>query len=191
MGFRRQPFKYRCLLLISPIILVLDQLTKWWVLENIVYGHGIAVIPGFFDLVHVRNTGAAFGLFANANSVWREPFFYLISAVALAVIYSVVRSLQSNERLLAVVLSLVLGGVLGNLVDRIRFGYVIDFLSVHWRHQVVEWGLWGHHWSLPLEWPAFNIADSAITVSMILLAAYFIRTPNFSTQVPGNKGKTP
>lgn len=162
-------FKHRCLLIISPLIFLLDQLTKWWVIHTIPYGSGIPVIPGYFDLVHVRNTGAAFGMFAGANAAWREPFFYIVSVIATVVIFSVVRSLGPRERLLPITLSLVFGGVLGNVLDRIRFGYVTDFLSFHWRDVVV--------WNIPLEWPSFNVADSAITVSMVLLAWYFIRTP--------------
>lgn len=162
-------FKHRCLLFISPLIFLLDQLTKWWVIRAIPYGSGIPVIPGYFDLVHVRNTGAAFGMFAGANAAWREPFFYAVSVIATVVIFSVVRSLGPRERLLPITLALVFGGVLGNVLDRIRFGYVTDFLSVHWRDVVV--------WNIPLEWPSFNVADSAITVSMVLLAWYFIRTP--------------
>ncbi len=168
-------FKYRCLLSISPTIFLLDQLSKCWVIAHIPFGQAITIIPGYFDVVHVHNTGAAFGVFAGAHAAWREPFFYLISVIATGVIFSVLRTLSSRERLLPITLSLIFGGILGNLLDRIRLGYVTDFLSAHWRDVVVTWDVGGWRWNIPLEWPAFNVADSAITVSMILLAWYFLR----------------
>lgn len=170
-------YKYRCFAIITPVIFLLDQLTKWWIVRTIPYGQGFPVIPGYCDLVHVHNTGAAFGMLAGAHATWREPFFYAVSLIATGVIVAVARSLGPRDRLVAVILALVLGGVLGNLLDRIRFGWVIDFVSVHWRDVVVRWHLGRWQWQLPLEWPAFNVADSAITVSMVLLAWHFLNAP--------------
>jgi signal peptidase II len=173
----RMSRKYWILLIVAPSIFILDQATKWWVVENIVWGEGFAVIPEFFDMVHVKNRGAAFGLFAGANAQWREPFFYVISSVAMGAIGFFLRQCHTQERLMPLTLSLILGGVLGNLLDRIRLGAVTDFVSVHWRDVVVDWHFVGLHVHFPLNWPAFNVADSAITVSMLLLAWQLMKTP--------------
>src|SRR3990167_10056096 len=125
------PFKYRCLLIISPLVFVLDQLTKWMVREHIPLHGSIAVIPGYFDLVHVMNTGAAFGMFAGQHAGWRTPFFLGLSIVALVGIGYLLRAVPPRERLFPMVLSLVVGGILGNGLDRIRPSAVVDFLSVH------------------------------------------------------------
>ncbi len=172
------PFKYRCLLLITPLIFVADQLTKWLVRSRIAYGSGIPVIPGYFDIVHVHNTGAAFGMLAGAQASFREPFFYLVSLVAIGVIATVLRKLPSHERLLPIVLTLILGGVLGNTIDRVAQGFVTDFLSVHWRDVVLHFSFLDRTYQLALDWPSFNVADSAITVSMVLLAWQGMRAPH-------------
>lgn len=168
-------FKYRCLLIIAPLILVLDQLTKWLVRTHIPFRSVLPVIPGYVDLVHVMNTGAAFGIFSGPTAGWRTPFFIIISICALAAIGYILVRVKPHERLLPVILSLVVGGIFGNGVDRIRFGAVTDYLSVHWRDVVIDQTFAGWHVRVPLEWPAFNVADSAITVSMILLAWQVIR----------------
>src|SRR5690606_11012895 len=114
----------------------------------------IPVIEGFFKIVHVRNPGAAFSLFANAPEWFRGPFFVGITLVAVVALIVVALRLPARERLLAAALGGVLGGAVGNLVDRLAHGEVIDFLYLHWR----EW-----------YWPAFNIADSSITISVALI----------------------
>ncbi|MBI4367627.1 MAG: signal peptidase II [Deltaproteobacteria bacterium] len=168
-------FKYRCLVIISPLILVLDQITKWLIRERIPFGHAIPVIPGYVDLVHVMNTGAAFGMLAGGHAGWRTPFFLALSVVALAAIGRLLSTLPASARLLPVVFSLMIGGILGNVIDRLRFGAVVDFLSVHWRDVVWRADIAGLRLRIPLDWPAFNVADSAITVSMVLLCYHMIR----------------
>lgn len=170
-------FKRACLLFIAPVIVIADQWSKLWILRNVQYGHGFPVIPGFFDIVHVKNTGAAFGMLANAPDSWRDPFFYLIALVAVGIILSTYRRVTPRERLVPVVLGLILGGLVGNLIDRLVIGAVTDFLSFHWKDVVLTLSIAGHPFTLPLDWPAFNIADSAITTSMILLAWHFTFTP--------------
>lgn len=152
--------KFKVLLLLAPVILAADQLTKFWVLRNFPYGSRFPVIDGFFDLVHVRNAGAAFGLFSGAAAEWREPFFFVISAGAILFLLYYWRKLRETERLNLTVVGLLLGGVAGNWVDRIRFGNVVDFLSFY----IGDY-----------EWPAFNVADSAITISMGLLVLQALR----------------
>jgi len=141
-------------LILSAAVILLDLWTKSLVLSRIQLHEAIPVIPNFFQLVHVRNTGAAFGLGANASS---KIVPILLNAGAIAVFCVVViYALRSSvtDRLLQTGLHLILGGAIGNLVDRFRFGYVVDFLDVY---------VGRHHW------PAFNVADSAICIGIALL----------------------
>ncbi|GAW68695.1 signal peptidase [Geoanaerobacter pelophilus] len=145
--------KYIILLAVSTLVLVLDQLTKVYIDKTMRLHDSIPVIDGFFSITYLRNKGAAFGILA--NSAWRLPFFLLVSAVAVLVILVVLSRLRDDQKGSAVSLSLIFSGALGNLIDRVRLGEVIDFLDVYWK---------GHHW------PAFNVADSAICVGVFLLA---------------------
>ena len=147
--------KYQIGLTVFFISLVLDILTKYWVVSNLTYAHRIPVIEGFFYLTHVRNTGAAFGLFQNAPATLRLTFFVGISGVAIVIIIQFFRKLAPRDRLSALALGLILGGAVGNLIDRIRLGEVVDFL-----HFI----LWGGY-----AWPDFNLADSWIVVGVGLL----------------------
>lgn len=135
--------------------LALDQLTKFWVVSSLHFSDRIAVVDGFFYITHVRNPGAAFSLFANAPEDIRTTFFVGISLLAVVIIVSFYRKLAPGDRLSAVSLGLILGGALGNLVDRLRFKEVVDFL--HFR-------LWSGY-----SWPDFNLADSFIVVGVGLL----------------------
>jgi signal peptidase II len=116
----------------------------------------IPVVPGFFHLTYVRNPGAAVGLFAGRAESFRKPFFLLVTLVALGGILLAVRKLSAQRRWMLASLALIFGGAAGNLVDRVRWGEVVDFLDVFWR---------SYHW------PAFNVADSAITVGIVMLLA--------------------
>jgi signal peptidase II len=147
--------KFRVGLTAFFISLALDILTKYLVSANLVYSDRIPVIEGFFYLTHVRNTGAAFGLFQNAPAAIRLTFFIGVSAVAIAIIIQFFRNLAPGDRLSALALGLILGGAVGNLIDRIRLGEVVDFL-----HFV----LWGGY-----SWPDFNFADTWIVVGVGLL----------------------
>ena len=141
-------------LLISAAVILLDIWTKHLVLKSIALHEAITVIPDFFQIVHVRNTGAAFGLGANAsNSI--VPVLLNVGAIAVfcvVVVYAFRTAV--TDRLLQTGLHLILGGAIGNLLDRFRFGYVVDFLDVYVKN---------HHW------PAFNVADSAICIGIALL----------------------
>lgn len=141
-------------LILSAVIIVLDIWTKSLVLARIQLHEAIPVIPNFFQLVHVRNTGAAFGLGANASSKL-VPILLNVGAIAVFCVV-VVYALRTavTDRLLQTGLHLILGGAIGNLLDRFRFGYVVDFLDVY---------IGRHHW------PAFNVADSAICIGIALL----------------------
>jgi signal peptidase II len=146
-------FRYLILLTISALVLVLDQATKLYIDRSMALHSSIPVIEQFFNITYLRNKGAAFGILANSS--FRLPFFILVSAVAVCVIVVVIKRLREDQKLAAVSLSLIFSGALGNLIDRVRLGEVIDFLDAHW---------YDHHW------PAFNVADSAICVGVFLLA---------------------
>ena len=135
-------------------VILLDQASKLSIQATIPLGHSIPLIPDFFAIVHVLNPGAAFGLLAARSSAFRNPFFVGISLLAIGfILYYRHRGLTPHS-LASFALSLILGGALGNLVDRLRLGMVIDFLDVHY---------FRYHW------PAFNVADSAITVGVSLM----------------------
>ena len=149
-------------------VVILDQVTKAVVIARIPLYRTIPVIRGFFDLTHLQNTGAAFGVFAAAGSA--RPF--LVTFLALAVFAGVLTwSLKTppEHRLLQVALGLILGGAVGNLIDRLRFAAVTDFL----RFYVDRW-----------EWPSFNVADSAISVGVVLLAWDIWRRPEPASARP-------
>ena len=153
-------------LLISLVIIVLDAWTKWLVASRIEVHETIPLINNFFQLVHVRNTGAAFGIGANAESAV-VPLLLNIGAIGVfCVVVAYALRTAVTDRLLQVGLHLILGGAIGNLIDRFRFGYVVDFLDVY-----VTFGGREHHW------PAFNVADSAICVGIGLLFLDMRRKP--------------
>jgi signal peptidase II len=137
---------------IAAAVIVVDQLTKLLVVRLIPKYGVVKVIPGFFDLINVRNPGAAFGILNGAHGAWRVAFFIIVSIAALAMIAVLVR--KTTDRLTLIAFSLVGGGAVGNLIDRVRFGEVVDFIDWYYR----SW-----------HWPTFNIADSAITVGVGLL----------------------
>lgn len=153
-------------LILSAVVIILDLWTKHLVLKSIPLHEAIPVIPDFFQLVHVRNTGAAFGIGANASSKI-VPILLNVGAIAVfcvVVVYAFRTAV--TDRLLQTGLHLILGGAIGNLVDRFRFGYVVDFLDVY---------IGTHHW------PAFNVADSAICIGIALLFFDMRKKPEPST----------
>ena len=150
--------KYRVLSIVTIITLVLDQATKLYIARTLPLHSMISVIENFFTITYLRNKGAAFGMLA--TSPWRLPFFILVSLVAGVVIIIVINKLRDDQKIASFALSLIFAGALGNLIDRISYGEVIDFIYVHWSD---------HYW------PAFNVADSAICVGVFLLALDMIR----------------
>jgi signal peptidase II len=143
------------LLVLSVFIVAADRLTKWLAATRIEVGSNVQVIPHIFAISHVENPGAAFSLFNDSSSPARVRWMLLVFSL-LAAVAVLVALLKLGRRITptAVALALILGGALGNAYDRLRFGYVIDFLEVHIIH---------YHW------PDFNVADSAIVVGGILL----------------------
>ncbi len=163
--------KYWILLTTAPAVLILDQLTKWWVSSSLEMGDRVPVVQGFFDIVYFHNVGAAFGMFSGLSDAVRIPFFYVVAVIATALLALLYRSLGDDENMVAFAIALVFGGIAGNIIDRLRFDSVVDFVSVHLGEAVLQGSLLGFKYRIPLEWPAFNVADSAITVAMIILIA--------------------
>lgn len=161
--------KWRILTLWSLFIVLFDQLTKYFVNLYLSQGEKHEVISGFFDLVHYRNPGAAFGMFVDWNPVVRSVFLSIVSLFAFAFLIYYFHKTPLIEKKILIALSLIFGGAIGNLLDRIFRGTVIDFLLVHWRDKITHFQFFGKNYSAELVWPAFNIADSAITIGVILL----------------------
>jgi signal peptidase II len=134
--------------ILAASIIVPDQITKAVIQRKYALWDTDPVIPGFFNLAHVLNKGAAFGFLNNPDSNWQIWFFAAVTVFAVGFIYFLLSSADKGDRFFIWGLGLVLGGALGNLIDRIRFGFVVDFLDFY----VGEY-----------HWPAFNIADIAIT----------------------------
>ena len=137
---------------IALLVIVLDQITKWLILRDFQYGDS-HYVTSFFNIVRAHNTGAAFSFLAGASG-WQRWFFVGLGAVAAVFIIWMLRS-HGGQRLFALALSLILGGAVGNVFDRLLHGYVVDFIQVHWSNQYF--------------FPSFNVADSAITVGAVLL----------------------
>ena len=136
---------------IAALIVIIDQLTKQWIMANFALHEQQNVIPGFFDLVYVTNSGAAFGFMAESKNWLRHLFFVGVAIAALIFIIYAYGHLKRQNKIFTYALGLIGGGAIGNLIDRLRFGSVVDFLDFY---------LGNYHW------PAFNVADSAITIGV-------------------------
>lgn len=138
-------------LIAAAIVIVLDQATKYWIVAHVMVPPRTIEVTPFFNLVMAWNPGVSFSLL-QIDSVWMP---WILSAVAIAIVTVLLLWLRKTEhRLPALAIGLVIGGALGNVIDRLRFGAVADFLDFHWG---------GYHW------PAFNVADSAITIGVVIL----------------------
>ncbi len=149
------------MLVIAALVVVLDRVTKLWIVAHILPGHGIVVIPKVFRLTHVLNTGAAFSMFeGSASPILVRNLLVGFSIIAVIVVLVLIWKMGRSLSLMSVALALILGGAIGNLYDRIRYLHVVDFLEVHIVH---------YHW------PDFNVADSAIVVGACLLLLEMLR----------------
>jgi signal peptidase II len=154
-------------LLASFGLYMVDQSTKAWAVRSLRFGNGRTIINGLLDLMYAENPGIAFGQLQESGSFGRWFFVVLAIAAALAVFFYFLRTPRNDDRVLGAC-ALLLAGILGNLTDRIRMGYVIDFIAVH---------AGSYHW------PTFNIADASISIGALLLA--------FDLIVSGRKSKSP
>jgi len=150
--------RYFLLALIAITVIIVDQVTKYWIMQSMRLHESIPVIPNLFSFTYIRNPGAAFGLLAGSSNAFRTVFFGITSLFALALLGTILVRLPAKDWVGQVSIAGILGGAVGNLIDRLRFGEVIDFLDVY-----VE----SYHW------PAFNVADSAISVGVVCLIIHF------------------
>jgi signal peptidase II len=151
--------KYGRLAGIAGGVVVADQITKAIILERLDLYHAITVIPGFFNITHVQNPGGAFGFLAQQSQLVRGIVFLLMSFLAVCLIFWFYRKTPPTHRVLSFGFALIFGGAIGNLIDRIRFGRVVDFLDFY---------IGGWHW------PAFNVADSAITTGIAIFLLHVV-----------------
>jgi signal peptidase II len=192
--------KWKLLALLAGLWVIADQVTKYLAVEHLTAAfiaarahtfpeklsafveqkelleRGLAnpvpvTVTSFWQHRYTQNRGAAWGVLSGAGEQFRVPFFYLVSIAAVIFIFSYYRKLRTEQRYLQIALALVLGGAIGNAIDRILRGYVIDFIDWHW---------FDPHWLRPsLHWPTFNVADSGITVglAMLFLEMLFAKKP--------------
>ncbi len=147
------------LFLISGFIIAADQITKTLIAEFLALHESITIIPGFFNLAYVLNPGGAFGLFAGQNPMVRKFFFLFVSSVIACIILWFYKKTAEKNPVLSWGFAAIFGGAVGNLIDRFRFGRVVDFLDFHIGH---------YHW------PAFNVADSAICIGMAVFLYFAV-----------------
>ena len=150
-------------------VVALDRLTKWMVESRVSFLDTFQVIPGFFDIVHSENRGVAFGLFNDSTSQWRTLLLVVLSVAAVIGVSIVLWRPERLDRLSRWGFALILGGAAGNVVDRILYGRVTDFLLFYIRDY---------------QWPAFNVADSAIVIGSGLLAVALLRPKTQAANVP-------
>jgi signal peptidase II len=143
--------KYIRLVVIGGIIVIIDQFTKFFIVKYLPLHDSVPVVSGLFNIIHIKNPGGAFGLLANLTPGMRTFIFLFISSLAVGLILYFYLKTPVNQNWLAAGFALIFGGAIGNLIDRIRFGVVTDFLDFY---------ISKYHW------PAFNVADSAITVGI-------------------------
>ena len=155
-------------LFIAVIVLLLDRLAKWAIARNILLHDSVVVIPGFFRLTHVENPGAAFGLFAESSAQWKVGALVSFSILALIIVSALLWKNGHALSTTSIGLSLILGGAMGNLWDRMVSGHVVDFLDFY---------VGNYHW------PAFNVADSAIVIGAILLVSEIVFAKSTSETV--------
>ena len=151
--------KYGRLFIIAALVLIFDQITKAVVMNAMPLYESIAVIPGFFNLTHIHNPGGAFGFLARQIAGVRHVIFIFLSSGAICLIFYFYRRTPRSHPLLAGGFALIMGGAVGNLIDRIRFGKVVDFLDFY---------IGKYHW------PAFNLADSAISVGIGIFVYHIV-----------------
>ena len=161
--------KFSAPILSAVLLGAADQASKVWAVRNLPLFELREIVPGFFGMVHVRNTGVAFSLLSTLDPRWAQPLLILATVLAMGAVLAYIAFLPCRGAA-PVGLGLILGGAIGNLIDRARLGYVVDFLDLYWRN---------HHW------PTFNVADVGITVGVFLLLIDMV----FSPKEPGDASR--
>ena len=155
--------------LLAAGVLILDHLTKWLVRTRMDLHEAIELVPNLLRLSYVRNTGVAFGLFADFQSAWKPYVLAAMAVVAVAVILVYSTRMPYNRVLLQVALAITMGGILGNFTDRVVHGFVVDFIEFHYREMFY--------------WPTFNVADSAISIGIALLLIDTVKNPEMEEEL--------
>ena len=169
----RHAMRWKIILGLAALLTAADQAVKQWVITSLGFSEVIPV-TSFFNLVHVRNRGAAFGFLNSPDIAWQFWFFAASTLVAIGVICFVAKGAQAGERFLFTGLGCIMGGAVGNLIDRMRFREVVDFLDLHYA---------GMHW------PAFNVADIAICLGAVITAICMLRAESAQASSDGKKEK--
>ncbi len=151
--------KYARLAVISSLVIILDQVTKAVILNTMALYHSVPVIPGFFSITHIHNPGGAFGIFASQSSIVLKILFLFVSSLAACFVLYFYKKTPEEYPLLASAFAMIFGGAVGNLIDRVRIGEVVDFLDFY---------IGKRHW------PAFNVADSAITIGVAIFVFHIL-----------------
>lgn len=147
--------RYFALAAIASLIVIVDQLTKIYIHTHFSPSDSVPVIGGYFNITYVRNIGAAFGIFRDYGANFRQLFFLLMPPIAMIIIITILKGVANSDRWNVLALSMIFGGAVGNYIDRLRFGYVIDFLDFHLKEIY--------------SWPSFNVADSCIVCGVGIL----------------------
>lgn len=171
----RPILRYLLLALVAGTVIVVDQLTKLSIMQNMRLHESIPIISNLFSLTYIRNPGAAFGLLAGSSNAFRMLFFGVTSVFALALLGTILVRLPERDWMGQLSIAAILGGAVGNLLDRLRYGEVIDFLDVY---------IDTYHW------PAFNVADSAISVGVVFLIIHFAFEKKEAPPVPSGSASS-
>lgn len=155
--------KYLILMALSGLIICLDQATKLYIHSQYMHGESTPVIQNFFNITYVRNTGAAFGFLRDANETLRSVFFLSVPPLAAVAILFLLYGTPKEDFWSTISLSLIFAGAIGNYIDRLRYGFVVDFLDFHYFEKI--------------SWPAFNVADMSIVGGIGLMLLLEVKRP--------------
>lgn len=162
--------KYLILMALSGFVICLDQATKLYIHSQFMHGESLSVIQNFFNITYVRNTGAAFGFLRDANETLRTIFFLSVPPIAAIAILFLLRGTPNNDQLQILSLSAIFAGAIGNYIDRLRFGFVVDFLDFHYFGKI--------------SWPAFNVADISIVTGIGLMLLLEVKRSKKAATIP-------
>lgn len=174
------PSKYKIALLITPALILLDQVSKSLIRDVMVPGRPITVIAGFLEFRYAENPGIAFSMMQDVPAAWRIPLFSSIALIAMVIILNLLRIAPPQSSRLAVALALIMSGALGNLMDRLRWGAVVDFIRFPIQLPVANFS-----------WPTFNLADTFIITGILLLLWDTLVAKEGGVQAPEGPGEVP
>jgi signal peptidase II len=194
--------RYLLLAFVAGTVIIVDQLTKLSIMQNMRLHESIPIIPNLFSLTYIRNPGAAFGLLAGSSNAFRMLFFGVTSLIALALLGTILVRLPARDWVGQLSIAAILGGAIGDLLDRLQYGEVIDFLDAYMigpdiqfhidRYQIGPFHIGPYllDFSGPHHWPAFNVADSAISVGVVFLIIHFAFEKKEAPPVPSGSASS-